>query len=142
MWYKYMKNAVNFKSIVSAMNKHSLSPDDLPPSQLTYLDEMLLKNLDEVIGKHFYGTCGRIIQVLLSNCQWCIKTNSSGFILIIVCPDREMYWHIINAIPDVAKKLNQFSQMAIIRLFPPIDKGNPWEISVREISAYRGWLNG
>ncbi|WP_071190460.1 hypothetical protein [Trichormus sp. NMC-1] len=119
------------------MNKHSLSPDDLPPSQLTYLDEMLLENLDEVIGKYFYANCGRIIQVLLSNCQWCIKTNSCGLILIIVCPDREIYWHIINAIPDVAKKLNLFSQRAIIRLCPSINKGTLWEISVREIPAYR-----
>jgi hypothetical protein len=123
------------------MNKHSLSPDDLPPSHVTYLDEMLLRNLDEVIGKHFYANCGRIIQVLLSNCQWCINTNFRGLILIIVCPDREMYWHISNAIPDIAKKLKHFSQMAIIRLFPPTDKGIPWEINVHEISAYRGWLN-
>jgi hypothetical protein len=119
------------------MNKHSLSPHDLPPSQLTYLDEMLLEDLDEVIGKHFYANCGRIIQVLLSNCQWCIKTNSCGLILIIVCPDREIYWHIINAIPDIAKKLNLFSQRAIIRLCPSIYKGTLWEINVREIPAYR-----
>ncbi|MBD2627134.1 hypothetical protein [Trichormus variabilis] len=124
------------------MNEHSLSPDDLPPSQVTYLDEMLIRNLEEVIGKHFYTNCGRIVQVLLSNCQWCIKTNSRALILIIICPDREMYWHILNAIPDVAKKLKQFSQGAIIRLCPPIDKGTSWEISVREISTYRGWLNG
>ncbi|MBD2691886.1 hypothetical protein [Anabaena catenula] len=122
------------------MNKHSLSPDDLPPSQVTYLDEMLIRNLEEVIGKHFYVNCGRIIQVLLSKCQWCIKTNSRGLILIIVCPDREMYWHIVNAIPDVAKKLKQFSQMAIIRIFPPVDKGASWEIGVSEISADRRWF--
>ncbi|MEO3706334.1 hypothetical protein [Trichormus azollae] len=122
------------------MNKHSLPPDDLPPSQVTYLDEMLLKNLDEVIGKHFYGNCNRIIQVLLSHCRWCIKTNSRAVILIILCPDREMCWHIFNAVPDLSKKLKLFSQRAIIGLCPPISKGIPWEFRVSEVSADRDWL--
>jgi hypothetical protein len=122
------------------MNKHSLSPDDLPPSHVTYLDEMLIRNLEEVIGKHFYANCGRILQVLLSNCHWYVITNSSYFSLIIVCPDREMYWHILHAIPDIANKLKLFSHMAVIRLCPPIDKGTPWEIGVSEISNDRRWI--
>jgi hypothetical protein len=121
------------------MNKPSLPPDDLPPSQVTYFDEMLLQTLEDVMGEHFYVNCGRILQVLLSNCQWYIKSNSRALILIIVCPDREMYWHIFNAVPDIAKKLKWFSQRAIIRLCPPLD-GTPWEIRVSEISADRGWF--
>lgn len=126
---------------VAAMNKPSLPPDDLPPSQVTYLDEMLLQDLDEVIGKYFYANCNRIIKVLLSNCQWCIQTNSRALVLIIMCPDREMYWHICNAIPDIAKNLKQFSPRAKIRLCPPPNQGAPWEIRVSEITNYRHWFN-
>jgi hypothetical protein len=50
-----------------------------------------------------------------------------------------MYWHIFNAVPDIAKKLKWFSQRAIIRLCPPLD-ATPWEIRVNEVSTYRNWL--
>ena len=123
------------------MNPYSLSPDDLPPSRITQIDAMLIRNLEEIIAKHFYANCGRILQALLSRCHWYIVTNSSYFILIIICPDREMYWHIFYAIPNIAKKLKLFSHQAIIRLCPPFYKGTPWEIGVSEISAYKGWFN-
>jgi hypothetical protein len=122
------------------MNKYSLSPDDLPPSRISQIDTMLIRNLEKAIGEHFYANCGRIIQTLLSKCHWYVITNSSYFSLTIVCPDIEMYWHIFYAIPDIAKKLKLFSDRAIIRLCPPIDKGTPWEIGVSEISVNKGWF--
>jgi hypothetical protein len=123
------------------MNTPSLPPDDLPPLQMTQMDEMLLKNLEEVIGKQFYTFSGQIIRALLSNCQWQIKTNINALTVVISCPDMEIYWQIINAVPDIAKKLKRFSQTAIIRICPPIDQGTPWEIAISEISSYEDWLN-
>ena len=42
------------------MNKSSLPADDLPP-KVTLRDELLLRRLEEAIGKHFYQACDRRI---------------------------------------------------------------------------------
>lgn len=115
------------------MNKPVLPPDDLPPTEVNLKDELLLRLLEEDIGRRLLKTCGQIIRVLLSSCDWYIQTNTRGLTLIIVCRDHEIYWHILNAVPDIAKKLKRFSKTAIIRLCPPINSSIPWEISVNEI---------
>ncbi|HLP90499.1 MAG TPA: hypothetical protein VK184_18185 [Nostocaceae cyanobacterium] len=124
------------------MTKSNFHPDDLPPSRLTHADKMLLENLEVVVSSYFHANCGGIIRALLSHCQWHIQINSSDLILIIVCPEVETYLHIINAVPDIAKKLKGFSPRAIIRLCPPIDHGAPWDIGINEIPISGRWLHG
>ncbi|WP_335092655.1 hypothetical protein [Nostoc sp.] len=54
--------------------------------------------------------------------------------LVIICYDIESYLNIVNAIPQFIKKLKQFSNKAKIDLFPPDQKGEPWEIEIEETS--------
>jgi hypothetical protein len=123
------------------MSKLSLlPPDDLPPVDVTKQDGMLHLELDQSIGRCFYHACDRITQVLLSNCQWYITTNSTTLMLIIDCFDLVSYWHIVSNIPQLGNRLERFTSNAKIRVYPPFGKGMPFEISINEISAYRDWL--
>ncbi|MBW4591627.1 MAG: hypothetical protein KME46_01545 [Brasilonema angustatum HA4187-MV1] len=111
-----------------------LSPDDLPPTRVTQLDELLRRQLEEAICKRFFKACGSMTRSLLSNCHWYFQINGGTLILIIVSYDMESYWHIANAIPQMANKLKLFSDTAKIRFCPPSKEGIPWEIAVDEIS--------
>jgi hypothetical protein len=122
------------------MNKSSLSPDDMPPVQVTQLDRMMQVELERSIGRCVYEGCDQITRALLSNCQWYITTESSVLRLVIDCPDIVSYWHIVSNIPQIGSKLERFCKDAKIRVYPPTGKGMPFEISVNEISAYRDWL--
>lgn len=110
------------------MNKPYIHPDDLPPVQATQLDELLLRQLEETIGKRFYQACGPITRVLLSSCHWYFTTNASALTLMIICYDMESYWHIDSAIPQIIPRLRQFSDNAKIRLSHPSDTDISWEI--------------
>jgi hypothetical protein len=123
------------------MSKLSLLPDDdLPPIQVSKQDGMLHLELEQSIGRCYYQVCDRITQVLLSNCQWYLTTNTSTLMLIIDCPDIVSYWHIVSNIPQLGNRLERFTSNAKIRVYPPFGKGKPFEISINEISAYRDWL--
>ncbi|MBW4626893.1 MAG: hypothetical protein KME49_15670 [Brasilonema octagenarum HA4186-MV1] len=111
-----------------------LSPDDLPPTRMTQLDELLRRQLEDVIYKHFFKACSSMIRALLSNCHWYFQIKGGTLILIIVNYDMESYWHIANAIPQMVNKLKLFSNTAKIRFCPPSKEGIPWEIAVDEIS--------
>jgi hypothetical protein len=111
-----------------------LSPDDLPPTRVTQLDELLLRQLEEAICKSFFKACSPMTRALLSNCHWYFQINGGVLILIIVSYDMESYWHIANAIPQIVNKLKLFSDTAKIRFCPPSKEGIPWEIAVDEIS--------
>jgi len=116
------------------MNKSFLPADDLPPVKTTLLDELLLRQLAEAIGRRFYQSCGSTTRTLLSSCHWYFKTNTYPMTLAIFCYDIESYWHIMNSIPYILNRLKQFSNSAKIRLCPPVEKGVPWEVGVDEIS--------
>jgi hypothetical protein len=122
------------------MNKSSLSPDDMPPAQITQLDKMIQVELERSIGRYVYEDCDQITRALLSNCQWYLATEASILRLVIDCPDIVSYWHIVSNIPQLSNQLERFSKNAKIRVYPPTGKGMPFEISVNEISAYRDWL--
>lgn len=123
------------------MNKAFLPPDDLPAANQTQADKLLRWELEQSTGKCFYEACDRITQALLSNCQWYLTTNASTLMLVIDCPDIVSYWHIVSNIPQLGNRLERFSSAnAKIRVYPPMGKGTPFEISVNEISAYRDWL--
>ncbi|NMG22178.1 hypothetical protein [Brasilonema bromeliae] len=111
-----------------------LSPDDLPPTRVTQLDELLLRQLEEAICKRFFKACSSMTRALLSNCHWYFQINGGSLILVIVSYDMESYWHIANAIPQIVNKLKLFSNTAKIRFCPPSKEGIPWEIAVDEIS--------
>jgi hypothetical protein len=121
---------------VCVMSKHflpPLSPDDLPP-RVTHLDELLIRQLEEAIGKRFFKACGLITRTLLSSCHWYFQINAGTLILVIITYDVESYWHITNAIPQMVDRLKLFSNSAKIRFCPPSDGGVPWEIALDEIS--------
>lgn len=114
------------------MNKSSLPADDLPPSRATILNKLFYRQLEEATCRRFYQACGPILRVLLSNCHWYFQINASPLMLVIICYDLESYLHIVDAIPQLTKKLKQFSKHSKIHFFPPTDKGKPWEIEVEE----------
>ncbi|AKG23831.1 hypothetical protein [Calothrix sp. 336/3] len=122
------------------MNKPFLHPDDMPPLEVTPLDQMLRLELERSTGLCFYEDCDRITQMLLSTCHWYVTTDANSLKLIIDCPDIITYWHIINNITHLSSRLEPFASSAKIRVHPPLGKGIPFEISVDEISAYRDWL--
>ncbi|MGH7999404.1 MAG: hypothetical protein ACREPR_08260 [Brasilonema sp.] len=111
-----------------------LSPDDLPPTRVTKLDELLLRQLEEVTCQRFFKVCGPMTRALLSSCHWYFQMNAGTLILVIVSYDIESYWHMANAIPQMVDKLKLFSNTAKIRFYPPSKEGIPWEIGVDEIS--------
>ncbi|MEH2344258.1 MAG: hypothetical protein V7K22_21940 [Nostoc sp.] len=54
--------------------------------------------------------------------------------LLIICYDIESYLHIVDAIPQLIKKLKQFSNKAKIHLFSADYKEEPWKIEIEETS--------
>ena len=122
------------------MNKSFLPADDLPPTEVTQLDQILRFQLERSTGRCFYEACDRITQSLLSSCQWYLMTDNSTFKLVIDCPDIVIYWHIVSNITQIGYRLERFASNAKIRVYPPFGKGMPFEISVEEVSAYRDWL--
>ncbi|MBE9003273.1 hypothetical protein IQ274_35235 [Nostoc sp. LEGE 12447] len=116
------------------MNKSLFPADDLPPTGATLLNELFYRQLEEATCRRFYQVCVPLMRVLLSNCHWYFKINASPLILIIICYDIESYLHIVDAIPQFIKQLKQFSNKSKIQLFPPDNKGEPWEIKIEETS--------
>lgn len=117
-----------------------LPPDDLPPAEVTKQDGMLQMEFEQSIGRCFYYGCDRITQTLLSNCHWYVTKNGHALMLIIDAPDIVSYWHIVSNIPQLGKSLERFTADSKIRAYPPFGKGMPFEIGVKEISAYRDWM--
>lgn len=122
------------------MNTFFLPPDDLPPAQLSSLDEELRRQLEASTAKHFYEGCDGVTQSVLSSCDWHITSNSSALMLVITCPDMTINWRVLNNIVSIGNQLAQFSGGAKVRICPPEGIGTPFEIRVDEISVYRDSL--
>lgn len=122
------------------MNKPSLPPEDLPPSEATPLDRILRRQLEETTSQHFYEACDRTTQALLSCCEWYVTTQASALTLVINCPDMNMNWRVLSNIVQLGSALEQIAKSAKIRVCPPVDMGTPFEIRVDEISVYRDSL--
>lgn len=117
---------------------HPLLPaDDLPPMGATSEDRVLLRKLEDSVGKHFYESCDGVTQALLMGCEWAIAITAEALTLIIDCPDQNTNWRVLNNIVPIGEKLGQFSQQAKIRVAPPAEVGAPFEIRVDELSIYR-----
>ncbi len=96
---------------------------------------MLLRQLEETIAKRLYEGYDGVTQALLMTCEWLITINASALTLAITCPNAASYWRVLNYILPIGGQLGKFSARAIIRVFPPEEMGNPFEIQVDEISV-------
>ncbi|MEM7727446.1 MAG: hypothetical protein AAF208_13925 [Cyanobacteria bacterium P01_A01_bin.45] len=122
------------------MKKPFLPPDDLPPPNHTFTDELLRRQLEYTICKQYYQSCDRITQTLLSHCHWEIDTKLAPTTLIIHCTDMETYWYILSNLPQLGGRLEKFANRAKIRVFPPAGKGAPFETRLDEIQFYKDWF--
>lgn len=120
------------------MNKQfSRSPDDLPPSQIAAIDGLLRRQLEVSIGKNFYNACTNKVKILLASCEWYFNTNASAMTLVINCPDLTTSWSVLNEVVAIATTLKDFASSAKVRISPPINKGEPFEIRVDELDIYQ-----
>jgi hypothetical protein len=55
----------------------------------------------------------------------------------INCPDLTTSWSVLNEIVAIATTLESFTKSAKIRISPPVNKGEPFEIQVDELDIYK-----
>lgn len=122
------------------MNKCSLPPKDLPSVEITKIDRILRRLLEESTTQHFCEACVVRSQALLSRYEWDITTQASSLTLMLVCPHRDTNWQVFNNIELLGSQLKQIAQSAKIPVCLPTDMGSPYEIAVDEISVYRDSL--
>ncbi len=111
------------------------SPEDLPPSTATALDEELQRQLELSTSRYFFEACDGPTQSLLVECEWSIRI-SEVLTLAIYCPDQSKNWRILNHMNTFAERLSQFSSQAKIRVYPPSELGEPFDMRVDERSVY------
>ena len=108
------------------MNKPCLPPDDLP--SLNPHDRQLCWELEDIVSELFFKSCDPITQDLISRCGWDVTTGSHGLTLIIICPNQDLNWQIIQSIPLLADSLQEFSSCSKIRIYPPPGMGSAMEV--------------
>lgn len=118
------------------MNPTFLTPDDLPPTSASELDEKLRRQLESSIAKRFYEACDGVTQSLLCQCEWHITTQAAALTLVLICPDMAANWRVLNNITFLANQLARFTMSARIRVCPPAEAGIPFELRVDEIAIY------
>lgn len=111
-----------------------LPPDDLPPVSITALDEKLCRQLEDSIAKRFYESCDGVIQGLLCQCNWHITTKASALTIEIVCSNATANWRVLHNLVLLANQLAQFSTHAKIRICPPPEFGDPFELWIDELA--------
>ena len=122
------------------MNKSFLHADDLPPTEVTKRDKMLLLELERTTGKCFFQSCDAITQALISSCFWYLTIDAESLTLVIHAPDIVTYWHIVSNIVQIGMKLEPLASSARIVVNAPPGKGTSFQIGVDEVSAFRDWL--
>jgi hypothetical protein len=108
-------------------------PDDLPAAQPSSLDAILQHQLAKSVSQHFYESCTRITQILLTSCKWRLSPHANALILTITCPDAGTYWYITSHLKEIARQLAAFAGDARIRVLPPQGIGVPFEMGLDEI---------
>jgi hypothetical protein len=108
------------------MNNPNLHPDDLPCLDNRFYE--LSWELEEVAGERFYANCDPITQNLLTECGWDITITNKGLNLIVICPNHELNWEILQSIPLISDSLKTLSNSAQIRIYPPPGTGSPMEV--------------
>jgi len=99
------------------MQLSKLPPDDRV-TVLTPIDRSLLLKLEEAASDHFYLGCDRIIQSLLTHCQWVLTTNLKVPTLTLACPDAETYWTVISHIESIGGHLQRIAASSRIEVIP------------------------
>ena len=115
----------------------NLPPDDLPSQQLELGDRMLRRQLDLSLTQRFQQQCDLVSLQLLAACDWSITTAANVAILVIVCPDRDTNWRVLNQVVALGSGMAQFSQDAKLRIYPTPEMLDYFEIRVDELSIYR-----
>ncbi len=114
-----------------------LPSDDLPPQQIEIEDRILRRQLDTSLTRRLQQQCDSSMLKLLSSCDWTVTTTANVVILVIVCPNRAVNWHVLNQVIALGQQLAQFSQDAKLRIYPTPAMLDPFEIRVDELSIYQ-----
>ncbi|MEM8778026.1 MAG: hypothetical protein AAGF26_03965 [Cyanobacteria bacterium P01_G01_bin.49] len=110
------------------MTTPCLPPDDLP--SLTPDDYQLCWELEDIVSELFYKYCEPIVQELIARCGWDITMGTDGLILIIICPNQDLNWEILQSIPLLANSLQNIVPYSKLRIYPPPGMGNALEIVI------------
>jgi hypothetical protein len=113
------------------MNYPSLSPEDLPPHDVTLSDRLIRRQLEDCLNHYFYTACVRQVQqsdrwqekrrsllALLSQCTWFVTMNATTAMLAIECPDLGICWRILENLEEIAQFLDRLA-IRKIRISPP-----------------------
>jgi len=119
------------------MKNLNLPPDDHPPAELSASDRALRRQLDASLTQRFEQQCDPFLQELLSRCDWYLTTHTNVITLVIGCPDIATNWEVLHHVAYFGTPMEQFSKDAKIRIYPPMNTGEPFEIRVDELSIYR-----
>ncbi len=111
---------------------HSLPPDDMPLPIINQRDAALRDSLEKAICKSFYQALDERTTILLNKCDWYFTTKASAPTLIIICSNSQSYSYIQKALYKIVKTLKLFCNEANISVSPPMGKGEPWHIIIRE----------
>jgi hypothetical protein len=118
------------------MKASHLSPDDLPPSKPDLGDRLLRYQLDMTLTEQFWQHCDSKSQSLLEKCDWIITTIANVATLVIICPNREWSWKILNRVLNLGNQMAQISQDAKLRIYTTPEKADWFDIRVEELSVY------
>ncbi|MCU0570091.1 MAG: hypothetical protein MUF49_26405 [Oculatellaceae cyanobacterium Prado106] len=111
------------------MSSFSFS-DDRPPLQVSSIDRLFHRQLEEVIHHCFWEGCDRITQELLTECDWELHKSLDCLILTIHSPAPLAYWHMVSQSQELEKQLKHFSNNVIIRIIPSSKDGIIYELKV------------
>lgn len=116
------------------MGSTFLPPEDLPPVSITALDEKLCRQLEESVARRFYEACDGVVQGLLCQCNWHITTQATALTLVIGCANAAAHWRVLHNLVLLANQLARFSGHAKIRVCPPPELGEPFELWIDELA--------
>jgi len=119
------------------MGSTALPPDDLPPQSLQIDDRQLRRQLDLSLTQRFQQQCDPTSLKILSSCEWSITTTANVGMLVIVCPNRQTNWQVLNQVVPLSNAMAKFSQDAKVRIYPTPEMLDYFEIRVDEISIYQ-----
>jgi hypothetical protein len=119
------------------MGSTVLPPDDLPPPSLKIDDHLLRRQLDLSLTQRFQQQCDPRSLKILSSCEWSITTTANVGMLVIVCPNRQTNWQVLNQVVPLSNAMAKFSQDAKVRIYPTPEMLDYFEIRVDEISIYQ-----
>jgi hypothetical protein len=115
------------------MPELNLSPDDLPPTQITPADETLRRQLEAAIARRLYEACDGVTQSILMSCEWYVTTNALALTLVVICPDASTNQRVLSNLVPLGNQLARFSSSAKLRICSSTT-GGPFELRVDEVS--------